>query len=199
MNTTMNKFISLLLVVMAIAQATAFMGTPLVTQRQVRIVSRAPYEPCRFIALARIDNNWFYRFMFYWRNALHRCAHQTLTQFFSFRFDYLACFGPFVSITGCRTTQWCFFHGNESTSLRFARKGSQPQSPCCYLLAQAYQEGPTCQPPIQEILLREPRPQGQASTFHKGNQDGKQIGRNRCRRQKVQRKLEKVLKCLTKS
>lgn len=38
--TTMNKFLSLILAVMAIAQATAFMGTPVVTSRQVRISSR---------------------------------------------------------------------------------------------------------------------------------------------------------------
>ena len=40
----MNKFLSLILAVMAIAQATAFMGTPLVTSRQVRIDSRANAE-----------------------------------------------------------------------------------------------------------------------------------------------------------
>ena len=35
-NSTMNKFLSLLLAVVAIAQVSAFMGTPVVTQRQVR-------------------------------------------------------------------------------------------------------------------------------------------------------------------
>ena len=40
----MNKFLSLLLVVLAIAQATAFMGTPVVTQRTVRMLLILRYE-----------------------------------------------------------------------------------------------------------------------------------------------------------
>ncbi len=36
----MNKFLSLLIAVIAVAQAAAFMGTPVVTQRQVRIIER---------------------------------------------------------------------------------------------------------------------------------------------------------------
>merc|ERR1712087_970483 len=88
---------------------------------------------------------------------------------------------------------WRRFHGNESPCLRLARKDSQPTCPRYYLLAQAYQEGPTCQPSDQEVLLRELGPQRQASTFHKGNQDGKQVGRNRRCRQKVQCQFGKVL------
>ena len=67
-----------------------------------------------------------------------------------------------VRITGCHTKQWCRFHGNESTNLRSYRKGTQPSSTRCYLLPQAYQKGSARQSSIQEILLRKPRPQGQA-------------------------------------
>lgn len=101
-----------------------------------------------------------------------------------------------VSITGCYKEQWCFFHGNESTSLRFTRKDAQSSSSCCNIFTQAYQKGSACQSSIQAILLRKPRPKGQAQTFYEGNQDSEQNGRYRCRREEVQSRFGKILKHL---
>jgi hypothetical protein len=56
----MNKFLSLLLVVVAIAQATAFMGTPVVTHRQVRM-----------LLILRFENSFgIHRERLLWMNAL---------------------------------------------------------------------------------------------------------------------------------